>query len=178
MFFKYPEEQHTVPITAFDDHSHFAFTLKRDFSFLSKKEKQTSLCMAADTSGGYHCTDPNAVNSSPPTSPPHLHCRQKSQQLHFKHQQRRRVRSLSFASASRRHLLRYFLLLLLVLYFSGLITCVGPLFAILRGPLPPGSIYRSHEVFEKLWPHIQSDSSSSVTAMEVFTLLCSPTLTL
>lgn len=40
VFFKYPEEQRTVPITAFDDHSHFAFTLKRDFSFLSIKEKK------------------------------------------------------------------------------------------------------------------------------------------
>lgn len=39
VFFKYPVEQHTVPITAFDDHSHFAFTLKRDFSFSFKKRK-------------------------------------------------------------------------------------------------------------------------------------------
>lgn len=153
-------------------HSHW----KEISPFFQNKQTSRCICMATDTNG-YHCTDPNTGNSSPPTSPPHLHCRHKSQQLHFKHNQRRRVRSLSFASASRRHLLRYFLLLLLVLYFSGLITCVGPLSAILRGPLPPGSIYRSHQVFEKLWPHIQSDNSSSATVMEVCSLLCSPTPT-
>lgn len=39
---------------------------------------------------------------------------------------------------------------------------MGPLSAILlpAPPPPPGSIYHSHEVFDKLWPEIQSDHSS------------------
>lgn len=129
--------------------------------------------MAADGNGSSTVTDPkpssNNFSISPPTSPRHhLHCRHnKSQKLQFKHQ-RRRGKNFSFAGIfRRRHLVRCLLLLPLVLYFSGVITCVGPLSAILHLP-PRGSIYRSHEVFEKLWPHIQSDNSSK---LEVCALL-------
>lgn len=46
----------------------------------------------------------------------------------------------------------------------GLITCAGPLLSILHPPPPPppGSLYRSQELFLKLWPEIQSDNSSTV----------------
>ncbi|KAL3504106.1 hypothetical protein ACH5RR_033947 [Cinchona calisaya] len=126
------------------------------------------------TNGHQHqATDPKTTDSSTsqlaPTSPRQLHCRQKPQ-FHSK-PNRRRGKSVSFAGIfRRRHLLRYLLLLPLTLYFSGVITCVGPLSAILlrAPPPPPGSVYRSHEVFEKLWPEIQFDNSSSVELSSIW----------
>ncbi|KAL0326229.1 UNVERIFIED_CONTAM: O-fucosyltransferase 11 [Sesamum radiatum] len=46
----------------------------------------------------------------------------------------------------------------------GLVTCAGPLLTILHPPPPPlpGSLYRSQELFLKLWPEIQSDNASTV----------------
>ncbi|XP_057795816.1 O-fucosyltransferase 10-like [Salvia miltiorrhiza] len=57
-----------------------------------------------------------------------------------------------------------YLLFLTLLYIMGLITCAGPLLSILHPPPPPppGSLYRSQELFLKLWPEIQSDNSSAV----------------
>ncbi|KAG8378308.1 hypothetical protein BUALT_Bualt08G0123900 [Buddleja alternifolia] len=57
-----------------------------------------------------------------------------------------------------------YLLFLTILYIMGLITCAGPLLTILHPPPPPlpGSIYRSHELFTKLWPEIQSENASTV----------------
>ncbi|XP_057469434.1 O-fucosyltransferase 10-like [Actinidia eriantha] len=57
--------------------------------------------------------------------------------------------------------LRY-LLVLPLLYFSGLIMGVGP-FSVMMHPRPlPGSVYRSHEIFLKLWDDIRFDNSSSI----------------
>ncbi|KAI3464472.1 hypothetical protein Pfo_021135 [Paulownia fortunei] len=57
-----------------------------------------------------------------------------------------------------------YLLFLTILYIMGLITCAGPLLTILHPPPPPlpGSLYRSQELFLKLWPEIQSDNASTV----------------
>ncbi|KAG6435961.1 hypothetical protein SASPL_100842 [Salvia splendens] len=57
-----------------------------------------------------------------------------------------------------------YLLFLTILYITGLITCAGPLLSLLHPPPPPppGSLYRSQELFLKLWPEIQSDNSSVV----------------
>lgn len=65
---------------------------------------------------------------------------------------------------------RYFLLLVSVLYFTGLISCVGPLFSLLQfSGLANGAVYRSHEIFQKLWNDIEADNSSSIEV--IFELL-------
>lgn len=48
--------------------------------------------------------------------------------------------------------------------------CVGP-FSSLVGILlpPPGSVYRSHEIFHKLWPDIHSDNSSAIESETLWT---------
>lgn len=88
-------------------------------------------------------------------------CRRKLH-LHCKHRQRGVV---CFFYAGIFH--KRYLLFLSILYIMGLITCAGPLLSILHPPPPPppGSLYRSQELFLKLWPEIQSDNSSTV---EVF----------
>lgn len=109
-----------------------------------------------------HTTDaPPAAdkNSNTPTSPRRLsHCRRKL---------RRRGSFLAGLFRGRRNILRYFLLIPL-LYISGLITCVGPISAILRHPPLPGSVYKSHQIFDKLWEQIQSDNSSVIELSNVW----------
>lgn len=102
-------------------------------------------------------------SSSPPPSP-----RRRSGVSHF----RRRVHSTTHLHSRRcttpgwvsfRRCLRYCLFLPL-LYVCGLILCVCPFSAILRPRPLPGSVYRSHEFFQNLWPDIYSDNSSSIKA--------------
>ncbi|XP_027339080.1 O-fucosyltransferase 10-like [Abrus precatorius] len=76
---------------------------------------------------------------------------------------RRRLRPKGFGVIARRNL-RYFFLLPLV-YVSALLVCVG-LFS--APPLPPGSRYRSHELFHMLWPDIHFDNSSSIQLSSVW----------
>ncbi|KAL8125203.1 O-fucosyltransferase 10-like isoform X2 [Apium graveolens] len=71
--------------------------------------------------------------------------------------------NISFRSrktARRRNLIGYSLFLVL-LYASGLITFVDPISALFYKPSLPGSVYKSHQIFNNLWPHILSDNSSS-----------------
>lgn len=102
-------------------------------------------------------------SSSPPSSP-----RRPSRATHS----RRRLRSkaylqsrpeIFFAGILLRRNVRLFLLLPLF-YISGVLMCVGSFSAVLRFRPPPlpGSVYRSPEVFRKLWPEIQSDNASAV----------------
>ncbi|XP_004250340.1 O-fucosyltransferase 10-like [Solanum lycopersicum] len=93
-------------------------------------------------------------NTSPPTSPRNRqNCR------------RRLRRRGSFSMLHR----RYFLLLVSVLYFTGLISCVGPLFSLLQfSGLANGAVYRSHEIFQKLWNDIEADNSSSIELSSVW----------
>ncbi|WMV54102.1 hypothetical protein MTR67_047487 [Solanum verrucosum] len=93
-------------------------------------------------------------NSSPPTSPRNRqNCR------------RRLRRRGSFAMLHRRN----FLLLVSVLYLTGLISCVGPLFSLLQySGLATGAVYRSHEIFQKLWTDIEADNSSSIQLSSVW----------
>ncbi|CAM8883424.1 unnamed protein product [Rhodiola kirilowii] len=66
--------------------------------------------------------------------------------------------------------LRYLFLILPFCYISGFIMCVGP-FADFgsRSPPPlPGSVYRSHDLFANLWPHIHSDNSSAIQLSSVW----------
>ncbi|KAL8485518.1 hypothetical protein ACS0TY_027705 [Phlomoides rotata] len=80
----------------------------------------------------------------------HLHCKNRHRGV------------VCFFYAGKSH--KRYLLFLTILYILGLITCAGPLLTILHPPPPPppGSLYRSHELFAKLWPEIQSDNASTV----------------
>lgn len=114
--------------------------------------------MTSKIANGYAINNNNNNNntqSSPPTSPKN---RQSS---------RRRLRRRG--SFRRRHLL----LVVPLLYFSGLISCVRPLFSLLQPPA--GAVYRSHDIFQKLWTDIQADNSSSIQVIFLswfYLLLC------
>lgn len=45
---------------------------------------------------------------------------------------------------------------------------VGPFSALIGHAPVPGSVYRSHEIFQKLWPDIESDNSSAVELSSVW----------
>ncbi|KAL3736663.1 hypothetical protein ACJRO7_025581 [Eucalyptus globulus] len=83
---------------------------------------------------------------------------------------RRRLRSRpSFAAGVIRRNARC-LAALALLYLGGMVMCVGP-FSSLVGLLlpPPGSVYRSHEIFHKLWPDIHADNSSAIELETLWT---------
>ncbi|KAI3803972.1 hypothetical protein L1987_32138 [Smallanthus sonchifolius] len=87
---------------------------------------------------------------------------------HFTKPSRRRVnRRHENPKFFRRRIFRY-LFLLLLLFLSGMITFVGPLFAMIYLSPLPGSIYRSHEIFQNLFTDIQSDNSSEIQLSDVW----------
>ncbi|XP_004292679.1 PREDICTED: uncharacterized protein At1g04910 [Fragaria vesca subsp. vesca] len=117
--------------------------------------------------GGCGGSESSSSNSpSPPPSP-----RRNSSSLVFHH--RRKLRSKPMSVVAGFLVLRRFLRLLVVLpvlYVSGLVMCVGvgP-FCSLVGHTPhPGSVYRSHEMFQLLWPHIQADNSTPIELSSVW----------
>lgn len=103
---------------------------------------------------GYASESSSSTSPSPPPSP----------RRSFNHS-RRRLRSKSHSTLAGgilfRRKLRYMLVLPL-LYVSGLLMCVGPFSALVGQPAPPGSVYRSHETFQRLWPDIQFDNSTAI----------------
>lgn len=134
-------------------------------------QQNTNAAASGGGGGGYSSESSNGGSNSP--SPPPSPRRHAS----ISHS-RRRLRTKSFSFFRRdsfaltvsfifRRNLRY-LVLLCLLYVSGLIMCVGP-FAGLVGHTPvPGSVYRSHEIFGKLWDQIQSDNSSAIDLSSVW----------
>ncbi|KAH9756876.1 O-fucosyltransferase 11 [Citrus sinensis] len=134
-------------------------------------QQNTNAAASGGGGGGYSSESSNGGSNSP--SPPPSPRRHSS----ISHS-RRRLRTKSFSFFRRdsfaltvsfifRRNLRY-LVLLCLLYVSGLIMCVGP-FAGLVGHTPvPGSVYRSHEIFGKLWDQIQSDNSSAIDLSSVW----------
>lgn len=115
--------------------------------------------------GGYSSESSNGGSNSP--SPPPSPRRHAS----ISHS-RRRLRTKSYSFSRRdsfaltvsfifRRNVRY-LVLLCLLYVSGLIMCVGPFAGLVGHASVPGSVYRSHEIFGKLWDQIQSDNSSVI----------------
>ncbi|XP_071691479.1 O-fucosyltransferase 10-like [Rutidosis leptorrhynchoides] len=62
----------------------------------------------------------------------------------------------------------YLYALLLLLFLSGAITFVGPFFTMLYLNPLPGSVYRSHEVFQNLLEEIQSDTSLQIQLSDVW----------
>ncbi|XP_059631861.1 O-fucosyltransferase 10 [Cornus florida] len=116
------------------------------------------------TANGYSS---DSGSPSPPPSPRHhssLSLFRRRRLPHKTHSHSRRE-SL-FAGMFRRQSLRYFVLLSL-LYVSGLIMCVGPFSAMMQ-PRLPGSVYRSHQIFQKLWHEIESDNSSAIELSSVW----------
>ncbi|XP_076912381.1 O-fucosyltransferase 11-like [Bidens hawaiensis] len=82
----------------------------------------------------------------------------------------RRRESLLTGKFFRRRICRY-LLLLLLLFVSGTITFVSPLFELMYSNYYyylPGSVYRSHEVFQNLLTDIRSDNSSEIQLSNVW----------
>ncbi|KAF5739677.1 hypothetical protein HS088_TW12G00886 [Tripterygium wilfordii] len=63
---------------------------------------------------------------------------------------------------------RKYMIVLPLLYISGLLMCVGPFSALVGRTVSPGSVYRSHELFEKLWPDIESDNSTAIELSSVW----------
>ncbi|KAH9691033.1 O-fucosyltransferase 11 [Citrus sinensis] len=134
-------------------------------------QQNTNAAASGGGGGGYSSESSNGGSNSP--SPPPSPRRHAS----ISHS-RRRLRTKSFSFFRRdsfaltvsfifRRNLRY-LVLLCLLYVLGLIMCVGP-FAGLVGHTPvPGSVYRSHEIFGKLWDQIQSDNSSAIDLSSVW----------
>ena len=63
----------------------------------------------------------------------------------------------------------WYLVVLPLLYLSGLLMCVGGPFSALVGwPTTPGAVYRSHDMFQKFWPRIHSDNSSVLEVCSLF----------
>lgn len=134
--------------------------------------QQNTNCAASGGGGGGYSSESSNGGSNSPSPPP-------SPRRHASiSHSRRRLRTKSFSFFRRdsfaltvsfifRRNLRY-LVLLCLLYVSGLIMCVGP-FAGLVGHTPVlGSVYRSHEIFGKLWDQIQSDNSSAIDLSSVW----------
>ncbi|KAL0351443.1 UNVERIFIED_CONTAM: O-fucosyltransferase 11 [Sesamum calycinum] len=102
--------------------------------------------------------NPSCMASTYTSEPTTNSCRRRLH-LHCKHR-RRGVFCFFFTGIFHER----YLIFLTILYIMGLVTCAGPLLTILHPPPPPlpGSLYRSQELFLKLWPEIQSDNASTV----------------
>ncbi|XP_024979202.1 O-fucosyltransferase 10-like [Cynara cardunculus var. scolymus] len=105
----------------------------------------------------------SSSNLSSPTSPRATHSTRRRLRSH---QHRRRDYFLN-RKFFRRKYFRY-LLLLPLLYFSGVLSCLGSLSAMLYPSPLPGSVYRSHEIFQSLLTDIQSDTSLGIQLSEVW----------
>ncbi|GAB4844866.1 O-fucosyltransferase 11 [Ancistrocladus abbreviatus] len=97
---------------------------------------------------------------SSPQSPPR-------KQLRHVRRRSKVSQSTIFSGTFLRRCFRYWLMLPL-LYISGLFMCACSLSRILcRSPIP-GSVYRSHELFQKLWPDIESDNSTPIELSSIW----------
>lgn len=115
--------------------------------------------------GGGGSESSSSTSPSPPPSPR----RNSSSISHY----RRKLRSKPMSVVAGFLVLRRFLRLLVVLpllYVSGLVMCVGvgPFCALVSHTPHPGSVYRSHEMFRQLWPHIQADNSTPIEVLPFF----------
>ena len=111
----------------------------------------------------YQCDGGQSSGSSSP-SPPHSPPRYASKgrrKLRSKPHYYLPLRELFVGGFNFRFSFRHMVLLPL-LYISGLIMCVGPFSSFGGQPSPPGSLYRSHRMYHLLRRHIQSDNSSAI----------------
>lgn len=49
--------------------------------------------------------------------------------------------------------------------------CIGPFSGLVRFSPVPGSVYRSHQIFEKLWSDIHSDNATAIEVRFSLSLL-------
>lgn len=115
---------------------------------------------------GNGCASDASGNSSSPSPPPsprrHASLSQCRRRVRSKAQYAQSLKESFGGGILLRRNLRY-LLVLPLLYVCGLLMCVvGPFSALVGGPAPPGSVYRSHEMFRRLWSDIQADNSSTI----------------
>ncbi|GLT69483.1 hypothetical protein SLA2020_416310 [Shorea laevis] len=117
------------------------------------------------------CDNTSSSETNSPTTPP-----SPTRHSAISHCRRRLLRSKPHSFSRRENIgaginlprnLRY-LLLLPLLYLSGLFTCVGPFTRLLGYTPPPGSVYRSHQNFERLWDDIRFDNSSAIQLSSVW----------
>ncbi|KAJ7965612.1 O-fucosyltransferase family protein [Quillaja saponaria] len=117
---------------------------------------------------GYVSESGGSSSPSPPRSPRRhskfSHCRRR---VRSKAHSQIPIKDTLVAGILFRRNLRY-LLVLPLLYVSGLLMCVGPFSAFIGQPALPGSVYRSHEIFQKLWHEIESDNSSAIELSSVW----------
>ncbi|XVF64627.1 hypothetical protein PTKIN_Ptkin09bG0183300 [Pterospermum kingtungense] len=136
----------------------------------SMKPKSTNNKGGGDGYSSESSSGTNSNSPSPPPSPP------KPRLAPTLSQCRRRLRSKTHSFVRRGNLgsglnfrrnLRY-LLVLPLLYVSGLFMCVGPFSGLLGYASVPGSVYRSHENFQRLWDDIRFDNSSTLQLSSVW----------
>ncbi|KAK0576425.1 hypothetical protein LWI29_017278 [Acer saccharum] len=121
--------------------------------------------------GGYASEGSNSGSNSP--SPPPSPRRQASI---FQYRRRLRTKSYSFNSRRDKYLgfsflFRYnarYLAVLSLLYVTGLFMCVGPFSGLIGRTPVPGSVYRSHQIFDKFWNDIHSDNSTAIEMSSVW----------
>ncbi|XP_030520934.1 O-fucosyltransferase 9 isoform X3 [Rhodamnia argentea] len=107
---------------------------------------------------------------SPPSSPRFRHGRNKSSGG-GRGSKKSLVEKLVLAVVSAVFRRRGVLLFAPVLYITGMVLYMGSFgFDVgvrmnAGGPAPPGSVYRSPQVFEKLWPLMENESNSSFNAL-------------
>ncbi|CAH1418812.1 unnamed protein product [Lactuca virosa] len=118
-----------------------------------------------DATLNYYSSSSSGKSLSSPPSPPTTHST--SRRRGRSYNSRRRRPHLLNGNFFRRRIFGY-LLLLPLLFLSAVITFVGPLSAMLFPNPLPGSIYRSHEIFQNLLTDIQSDTSSGIQLSDVW----------
>ncbi|XP_061369115.1 O-fucosyltransferase 9 [Gastrolobium bilobum] len=106
--------------------------------------------------------------NSPPSSPRFRHGRSKSSKGSLK--ENNSMEKLLFVIMSTVFRRRGLLLFAPLLYISGMLLYMGSLsfdnvsikngVVVLRKRAPPGSVYRSPQVFEKLWPFMEADTAN------------------
>lgn len=119
---------------------------------------------------GYQCDGAQSSGSSspsPPHSPPRYASSKCRRKLRSKPHYYQPLRELFVGGFTFRFSFRHMVLLPL-LYISGLIMCVGPFSSFVGQPPPPGSLYRSHLMYHRLHRHIQSDNSSAIQLSSVW----------
>ncbi|WCJ44599.1 O-fucosyltransferase family protein [Euphorbia peplus] len=124
---------------------------------------------AAAGNNGCSSSDGDSNSPSPPPSP-RRYQKQLSQcrrRLRSKVQSHFRKESLLTGGIFVRWNSRYLMLLLAAVYVCGLVLCVRPFSAFFQ-PTLPGAVYRSHEVFVKLWPEIVADNSTAIELSSVW----------
>lgn len=128
-------------------------------------------------------------SSSPPSSPRYRHGRNKSTGGGFsggglssgRCLKQNLVERLVFVVISVVFKRKGVLLLAPLLYISGMLLYMGSLgfdgvdfksVVVVPKRHPPGSLYRSPQLFEKLWPFMEAEDNSNATDNAVFVLSC------